>query len=238
MSKQILQHYFTDTLDHKDSIVSLLQSRNSLSSEYRIVDLHVEADDFTAANSAMQGILNDYVLDTYQTAEHNNFQSYINLRSTVNTAGRDYMELDEGELTTLRSIANAETGRSSAFARNILCFGYDECESPAPPATRLKSYPKRIYDMNPPLQSPIVDHQQISLSPNPATEQVRLNIAELEENGQWRFQLINLNGQRALNVRVTSKVQQIDLANLPKGTYLYKVLNGTKELEYGKLMIQ
>ena len=238
MSKQILQHYLTDTLDHKDSIESILESRNSIVAQYRLVEYHIEQEDFTAANAMMTTISNEHSLSTAETNEHNNLQSYINFRSNLVGAGKSYLELDQAELTSLRAIADANTGRSAALARNILCFGYQECTSTAP-ATRLKQRrARRVYDMRPAVGVSLVDDERVSISPNPASEEIFLEIKGMNSQQQVQFQLIELGGKILVNQRISSSKTRIDVAAYPKGSYLYKVILNKKEVEYGKILIR
>ncbi|MFT6947055.1 MAG: hypothetical protein ACJARP_001478 [Vicingaceae bacterium] len=60
------------------------------------------------------------------------------------------MQLDESERIQLRAMATANTGKSSAMARNILCFGYAECErdSPEQQAPLGRKRAPRVYTFN------------------------------------------------------------------------------------------
>jgi len=128
------------------------------------------------------------------------------------------------------------------LAQNILCFAYGDCTGGGEEiATRMKrnSYPKRVYDLTPPLtDQKEIDHQRISLHPNPADEEVRLRIANWENEAEMSFRLISLQGQVLINRRITEQETILKLAHLKKGAYFYKVLQQEEVLESGKLIIQ
>jgi len=241
-SMQILQHYLNDSLKHSDSIVSILESRNSLQSDYRIVEWRVGERDFVAANDLMQQIAGAHEFNEAQLNEHNNLLAFIDFLSTLAGSEGEYMNTNPTDSSTLRDIANAATGRSSVLAQNILCFAYGDCADGGEEiATRMKrnSYPKRVYDLTPPLtDQKEIDHQRISLHPNPADEEVRLRIANWENEAEMSFQLISLQGQVLINRRITEQETILKLAHLKKGAYFYKVLQQEEVLESGKLIIQ
>lgn len=239
MSKQILQHYLSDTLNHEDSIINMLNSRNSLRSQYRVVELMIEKEDFDIADTLMQDILNDHTLSTAQTSEHNNLQSFIDFRSTLDSLGKNYMELDEGELTTLRSIAEAETGRSSGMARNILCFGYGECISGNSPQTRIKGRPKRIYSrLAPQMDLESIETIKVKVQPNPADEKIRVFVEGIKDGEIALFSINTIRGKVLIERQLNSASEQINISSLKKGAYLYKVILNGKEVKSDKLIVQ
>ncbi len=78
--------------------------------------------------------------------------------------------------------------------------------------------PPLISEIELPEEDPKWLHPQ--LYPNPATAQITL---DLTYDSRWlgkELKIINLQGQTLMNVRVTSKKQQIDISRLQPGVYL------------------
>lgn len=74
---------------------------------------------------------------------------------------------------------------------------------------------------------------KVEYYPNPFTEIVNI---KLKENGM--LSLYNLNGQCLLQEELTQGVHELNLNQLKSGTYLFKVLSDSGEVNSGKLLKQ
>jgi hypothetical protein len=237
LANQILRHYQTDTLSHQDSIFSMHESRNRLTSKYRLIELNLEIGDWEACSSLFNELDQNIELAEWQIAEHNNFKAYVAFRQAISNNGKTYMQLNESELDALRSIANNRTGRSSDMAQNILCFGYHECfiGSASP---ELRSKRNRVYDMNATDENLLIAHPSIVLQPNPVQDilQVRLRGFDFEQK-QITLQVFSIEGKLLLNEQVNQKLNHINIRNFENGTYLYRLFEGDKQLQEGKVIV-
>ncbi len=233
MSNQIIHYYAEDTLDWKDSIKSMIASRKDITSKYQLVEIAVEEEQFTLALQKLVVIANNNDLTQEQMDEHTNLETYVAFRQAITAVEKSYMQLNEGELVQLRTIANAVKGRTATLARNILCFGYGECESEneteGEPLLRLKA--PRVYDFNTPVAAISQLNEKLKVFPNPAKEAVTINIGDYDEGLQYRIQLLTMEGKLMLEKRASSETIQINVANFNKGTYLIVLIEGDKRLE-------
>ena len=64
---------------------------------------------------------------------------------------------------------------------------------------------------------------EIKIYPNPTTENVTLEISNMEKLQTGKFTLYSLTGQLLQEHQVYSSTSTVPLSNLPKGTYILKV---------------
>lgn len=75
------------------------------------------------------------------------------------------------------------------------------------------------------------------VSPNPANQTLSIN--SYQYSPEATFELYNILGQVAIKTPLLTKEEQIDINNLPAGTYFYQISNPNKKqtLQRGKLII-
>lgn len=61
----------------------------------------------------------------------------------------------------------------------------------------------------------------ISIYPNPTKSQIAIKISNFDQEGRYQIQLLELNGRLLKEQRVNKQVEQVDLSNLAKGSYLF-----------------
>ena len=91
-----------------------------------------------------------------------------------------------------------------------------------------------IDEMKTPVENK-VNNITIRLYPNPATDKVRIEIAEGQIPSQ--LSIMNLNGQAVLTCQMINPKTQIDISNLPVGIYFLRLTND-KMMEVGKFVKQ
>ncbi len=74
---------------------------------------------------------------------------------------------------------------------------------------------------------PVATTAGLSIFPNPAYNQINLNIAD-ELNPNCSIVILDSKGVAIKSQKMQSKMQQVDIATLGAGFYLVKVINGTK----------
>ena len=243
LSNQIIQFYKLDSLSHHDSIVNMLESHENKDSDYELVDIAIADGDFVKADQLMAAIDTNYTLTTEEQSEHNNLVSYIDFRESLNNLGKSYLELDTNELNTLRNIANMHSGSASNYARNILCFGYQECEDP--PSQLIESGNKRFYDFDKKQITGDFPTTSISIQPNPASNQINVRLGyDLSPKLFW-IELYDMKGMQVLREQITGEVSNVNIENLVNGTYVYRIQengiesnNENRLMEEGKIIIQ
>lgn len=84
----------------------------------------------------------------------------------------------------------------------------------------------KYVEHNPVGIDPVAPEVRMSLSPNPATSQVRLNIAGL--SGKVNCSIIDMSGRTIYNREINAEVENnINLNNVPAGAYFVRITNDT-----------
>lgn len=234
ISNQLLYYYMSDSLDHTDSIESILEARMHTASDYRVVELAIDQEDFQKAALLISALEEGPELSETMQLEHDNLKDYIDFRSVINDNNTAILDLGQEELGTLRTIAEKRTGRSSQMAQNILCFGYGECTTFDAPQERQRS--RRVYDMT---KAAVTDLEGgYSMIPNPASTSVSLIIDNDLIESTSTLLLFNISGQLVIEKRIANTNTEIEVNHLENGTYLYEVFEGETIVHQGKLIIQ
>lgn len=76
----------------------------------------------------------------------------------------------------------------------------------------------------------------ISIYPNPMIEQTTVELDKTYKNATWY--LMNVEGKKVASEKITTSKFQINKKDLPAGTYLLKIQNGTKIISSKKLIIK
>lgn len=233
-SNQLMHYYMTDSLDHNDSLESLLAARKHPASMYRMVELAIENNDFEEVSTLIAEIEQGPEMSEWNQNEHNNLKDYIDFRQGLGESNTAILDLGEEALGTLRTIAELKTGRSSQMAQNILCFGYGECTTFEAPEGRKRS--RRIYNMNTASANALQGNYQVI--PNPAKTSLDLTFEGEETEGSRIMRVYAINGQVLLEKTINNTKTTIDVNHLENGAYLYEVLQDGAVVHQGKLIIQ
>jgi hypothetical protein len=233
-SSKLLHLYVTDTLGHQDSIVSLLESRNTLRSKYQLVELNMQNEDYEDALTKLAAIENNNDLNSNQQINHNNLETFINFKSTIASAGVSYLQLNEGQLSSLRSIAEVTSGRAAVLAQNILCFGYGECSTPgSEPEGRRKA--RRVYDLTKPTLKQ-ASGIQANLIPNPVEENARLLLSGVDDFTSLTIDISSNDGQKVFEQKIVSPETILKLSSLPPGIYFFQLKDNSERKASGKFI--
>lgn len=146
------------------------------------------------------------------------------------------MQLQESELIQLRAIATANTGKFSAMARNILCFGYSKCDrntgEPQEPLGRKRA--ARVYDFNKglTLESNAINTtgETFTLYPNPTNESVSVKIANFNDESTYQYQINTIDGKLMLNGTSQKERLKIDVSQLAKGSYIFVLFESGEQV--------
>ena len=117
----------------KDSImdINLLKTWYQLVrtpiAKYLLAETHFFTNDFELADAVLYSIPDMFTFSDSDYAEHNNYIRFHNFKKRMILSERTWTELQEGEISELQTIAEANTGRSSTMAKGVLCFFYDIC---------------------------------------------------------------------------------------------------------------
>ncbi|MBA3285074.1 MAG: T9SS type A sorting domain-containing protein, partial [Nitrosopumilus sp.] len=78
---------------------------------------------------------------------------------------------------------------------------------------------------NPPLLS---THNQLTVSPNPATNNINLSLVGFDHNQPMQISLLSMSGNRIREISssTSTNILSIDVSTLPKGIYIISVVTG------------
>ena len=128
------------------------------------------------------------------------------------------------------------------FAQNNLTryYDYDEAGNrvlrktielnfaPIPPDSTSNSDSQPLEPLAPEYFAETIDRVEIKIYPNPTTENVTLEIYNMEQLQAGKFTLYSLTGQLLQEHPVHSTTTVVSMANLPKGAYMLKVKMNNK----------
>lgn len=238
ISGLLISDCMSDSTQLKTEARSWLLRRASLADYYSVAESYIENNDFTSANATADQIINIFELNEEQQAEFQNFRNYIEFRRSISESGRSIMQLQSSEIGSLQQIANATTGRTSAMAQNILCFGYQLCVDYLPADgdgnhlkfTKPEKTAKQI------LQSA---YNKITVTPNPANVYVAFNyeLPLLGDNAV--IYITDAIGKTITQKSISSKKGQWvwDTRNINKGIYFYEIKTAAESYGNGKIVI-
>ena len=232
LSSKILHAYALDSTVTEDSVVAMIQTKQTVESKYQLVEYRISKNQFSLATNEMNAIANSTELNQAELDEHNNLVAYTNFRTSIANEGLEYMQLNSAQLETLRGIANAVEGRTATLAQNILCFGYGECYYPtSEPSFRKKK--ERVYSE---IIPPTLDLKSFSVSPNPARDVVNIVLDAEFEIENTIFILTSMEGKEVRNQRLQEVSSIVNISNLAKGEYIYRITDSGKLVAEGKLI--
>lgn len=121
--------------------------------------------------------------------------------------------------------------------------------------TRIENFADIFFDLNPPIRtntvfntigwlSPnaigeVVSQVQVKVYPNPSRGEVFWEVEGLEEGAALRLEMYSIVGQRVLVHGFESGERlKVETGKCSRGVYLYRVLEGGKELKAGKLLLR
>lgn len=181
-------------------------------------------------------------LNTRQQLEHDNFKDYINLRKNLYKQGKAYVQLleDDAEVNELRKIAAGHSGRSSIMAQNILCFVFGECNSiyDKRDEANLNIVPNQNATTAFTTQQLKKENENVSISPNPANDQVQFSFSNWVKGQKAQLSLIDVQGKKVLETSLIQAKQNVKLDQLKKGMYFYRIVLNNEIIKDGKLILQ
>ena len=74
--------------------------------------------------------------------------------------------------------------------------------------------------------------------PNPFTTSINIDVNDMWQSNTCEFKIYNFAGVEVINNHLTKQLSTIEINNLSSGIYFYKVLDGNKMLQTGKLISQ
>lgn len=197
---------------------------NTQTAKYSLVNSYFEVGEYALARQELASIPQRFALTTDELAEYDNFCQYQSLRESVYASGRNYAQFTETEIAELQTIAERNTGVSSAYANSVLCFFYGICRDEELDLD---------FDMDAPMNSKSTtavaesDAEQlvIYVYPNPADEELNILLNSLPE-GRTTIEFHDVTGRLVLSEEIKGNSTSINISSLRQGVYMYRIING------------
>jgi hypothetical protein len=78
----------------------------------------------------------------------------------------------------------------------------------------------------------------ISIYPNPFIHSATITVSEASAANSYELKMFNILGDEVMNTTILKKTTSLDISNLSKGIYFYKVMNNNKVVQTGKVVSQ
>ena len=197
---------------------------NTQTAKYSLVNSYFEVGEYALARQELASIPQRFALTTDELAEYDNFCQYQSLRESVYASGRNYAQFTETEIAELQTIAERNTGVSSAYANSVLCFFYGICRDEELDLD---------FDMDAPMNSKSTtavaesDAEQLAIYvyPNPADEELNILLNSLPE-GRTTIEFHDVTGRLVLSEEIKGNSTSINISSLRQGVYMYRIVNG------------
>lgn len=222
-----------------DSLRFWLTKKESLLSEYQIVNSYLAEDDLTNALAHLNDIPNNYSLSGKKLDEYN---YYYDLKTTFITAqqqSRNIMQLDSLEVLDLVYIADSSLGLAGAQARSLLNFAYGYAYFEKPELT--VSGMKEAKVQNKDLQNDNLNNKThfVMAYPNPASQWVAFDYTLPYPAENATIFIADVSGRAINSMKVNRAYGQTvwDSQGVPSGIYFYSLEVNGNIIDKRKLII-
>ncbi|MBQ4475243.1 MAG: S8 family peptidase, partial [Bacteroidales bacterium] len=197
---------------------------NTQTAKYSLVNSYFEVGEYALARQELASIPQRFALTTDELAEYDNFCQYQSLRESVYASGRNYAQFTETEIAELQTIAERNTGVSSAYANSVLCFFYGICRDEELDLDFNIDAPMNSKSTTAVAES---DAEQLAIYvyPNPADEELNILLNSLPE-GKTMIEFHDVTGRLVLSEEIKSANTSINISSLRQGVYMYRIVNG------------
>jgi len=192
-----------------------------------------EENDFPAAwdNLSFTNKNNIYLVGTNNTSfnPYETKPSFIFVNNLNDTIGLNWQKLIGGDAyySVMNVIATEDGGCFIASTRSDNLYDYDMY------FIKLDSNGNITHVNGEPSEQ---QAKEVILYPNPATTE--LTIRKAVQVGSCTVEFFSITGKKVLSQQLTNNTTKIDISNLQKGSYIYKITDNNKVLDSGKWIKQ
>ncbi|MCB0838598.1 MAG: T9SS type A sorting domain-containing protein, partial [Bacteroidetes bacterium] len=233
-----------DSVDEAQAIRNWQRKIETMEGQYELAESFVSNGFYDSALSVLADIPDSFDLSGAGLENaHNDMVTYVNFRKTIYNDDNilDIMDLDSLRKAELYTFAQNSTGRASAMAWNILCFGYDLCKDYPPVAIESGGSARRAKPTIDPQKFIRSQYYKLNVYPNPAGEYATFDWELVHLEGKAKLRIMDLYG-REISSRLISSLEGQwiwDTRSIGNGIYLYELRDEDGEiLNQGKIVIQ
>jgi hypothetical protein len=231
--QRLIRNYKGDTAKPavEDSLVWLLNYRNTLDSHYDLATWYHDKGKYNKSDSILDLIPLIFPITNIQQANHQAFIEIFDLTKEISTDTTGVFKVDSARTITLQNIVSSNTGTPGAWARNILITA-NKITYQEPiilPDTSLKSTKKDKYRGA--KQSLTVS--VLKVYPNPANDYIIVEYHLDDIPSQGMIIIHNATGRiiKSYSISRSRNQEIIPVSDLPTGLYLITlVIEGVREV--------
>jgi hypothetical protein len=205
-----------DTLEDLQAVMAWLDATPGLASRY----LAAETEFKLGGNNISLADIANYITTSEERDEYDNYLVFHTLKQALEEGGHVmWPNATDAQIDELVRIADANTGRSSLLAKNVLCFFfgicYDDMEMRALETTTIP----------PQAESPITGQQNITVHPNPTDDVLHVTVTDGEIA---RVEMFDMFG-RPVSVEthgcasLPSPQTTVNTSDIPSGLYILRI---------------
>ena len=219
-SHERVRTLMNDTLEDILAVRDWLDATPGLASRY----LEAEAEFATGGSNLSLADIANYITNSEERDEYDNYLAFNSLKEALRYGNGHvaWINATDAQIGELIRIADANTGRSSLLAKNVLCFFFGICYDDD---MELRELTTTI----PPTAEPpaLTGQQNITVHPNPTNDVLHVTVtdgnAKIARVEMFdMFGRITMVGTQNL-ASPPSPEYTVDLSSLPAGLYILRV---------------
>ncbi len=227
-------------MDYEDggdisTYIGFVDGLNTLESEYELASLYLENDDYDNMNSTLNAISSNFDLNSQQSSDLINWQTYFDIVSTVKLTGIYQGILEESQKTQLETIAALENSEVSSAARALLmlnntAYVYNEVVKPVTVNSARKASP-----INNSILSTNSDF--LSVYPNPSKDYITLEYRTDDTYSKLYVEIKDATGKTVFTKQLKNGDNEeiINISELNSGVYSLMLYGDNSMIEYKKI---
>ena len=230
-SHERIRALMADTLEDLQAVMAWLDATPGLASRY----LEAETEFKLGGNNISLADIANHIATQEERDEYDNYLMFSTLKDALRYGNGHvaWINATDAQIGELIRIADANTGRSSLLAKNVLCFFfgicYDDMETRALETTTIPptAEPPTLTESRMKAESPITGQQIITVHPNPTNDILNVTVTDGDAKIA-RVEMFDMFG-RNISVKTHGRASlpspqtTVNTSDIPSGLYVLRV---------------
>jgi hypothetical protein len=222
---KLIRYFKNDTtmFSAYDSIITFLTNENTLESKYSLALEYLNNADSNSAINVLENIPLTFSLSASQVNHHQNFEEYLDLRTSLLAEGKSLLDADSLEKIQIRSLFNIADGSLKMRLKNVL-FEIDDFYYQEPYI--LPEVGQKQTEHKPNSQYRPIYSNGLKLYPNPAADLCIIEYTTKSLNNITYIQIIDIEGRKIkdLQLNKSSDLVLLRINDISSGVYLIQLV--------------
>jgi hypothetical protein len=127
LSDHAISRILHDSILYLESLKSWYDVVRTPIAKYWLSETYFYEKKYEQAEAVLREIPTLFTFKESEMPEHENYMNFYNFKKKLQLAERNWTQLDEAEISQLKTIAETTQGRSAGMAKGVLCFFFDIC---------------------------------------------------------------------------------------------------------------